>query len=262
MARPIRTTGALLINPRKRRKGARRAKSIKVRLFPAIKTNSRRKRKPGRRRRNGLYLRANPRLNRRPRRLRRRRNGVYFRGSRKANPRRSSRSRVRIYAKTGRKRRNGLYLRKRRNIGALNKLQQLPLIGGLFGFLPASLFGAVSTEPTMMVASIGAGFFPAAPASLLYAASGLVSGALLSFFLPKLGFSRATAHSLATAAASAAGGIAWYKWRTGQDSDAGSEMAGLSQLGYAPPLAGFLPQASFGDVGPEVVVPFGYRAVR
>ena len=261
---PIRSTGALIINPRRRRTTRRRATTKRRNTATRRRTTTRRKR-PAARRRNGLVIRRNTRKRATTRRrttTRRRRNPVRRRATtrrrrparrrnsrlvvnrRRRNPRRRATARRRNPVRRRRastKRRSNPRRRvaKRRNsaLGGLKKtLKKIPLIGGvlasMIGFAAPAAVGAVAVYPTMFAAKMLGKFAPNLNASAFYAGAGLLVAAVFAKFAPKtiMGFSRT---NLATAIASAAGGVAAYKWLSGQDTSMAAETAGLSMSGFA-----------------------------
>lgn len=296
MRKPLRLTGGLLINPRRAKKRATSAAKFRALKLSTLTPNPRRKRKAARRNpKRKLKLRTfgaltvNPRkrrtkrrlgaltVNPRRRRTKRRLSGlranprrkrVYGRARR--NPRRKARSKVRVLRLRSNprrhKRRKNPHGRRRarRNPAGLSKIPVIgPLLASFASFLPHAVFGAISVEPTMAVASLVGRFAPGLPASATYALAGSIAAAGISM-LP-FG-SRDLRAKLAIAAASAGGGIAYYKWRSGQDTDAGSEMHGLMMAGYGGPM-GLLtatPNAfagagygAYADAGPMWVGPMG-----
>jgi hypothetical protein len=97
----------------------------------------------------------------------------------------------------------------------------------MFGFAPAALLGAISVEPTMMVARLlGNVVGDKLPASLFYSIIGLGMATVVQYLPIK---DKAFRDKLSVAVASAAGGVAFYKWRTGMDTSAATEV-GLLQL--------------------------------
>ena len=97
----------------------------------------------------------------------------------------------------------------------------------MFGFAPAALLGAISVEPTMMVARLlGNMVGDKLPASLFYSIIGLGMATIVQYLPIK---DKAFRDKLSVAVASAAGGVAFYKWRTGMDTSASTEV-GLLQL--------------------------------
>lgn len=125
--------------------------------------------------------------------------------------------------------------------------KKIPVIGGvlssMFSFLPQSLFGALSMEPVMAVTRIVSGYFPQAPASVVYVGVGLLLASLVPL-VPML--SAATKSKLAVAVASASAGVAYYKMRTGLDTEAASEAAQLEMSGAGFGALGALLQRSTG----------------
>lgn len=249
---PIRTTGALIINPRRRKRTARKRKrttkrrrnSLRVRTNSLrIRTNRRRnakRRAP--RRRNALRVRTNARR----RNARRRAPRLAWKNTRRRNTARR-RNPVR--------RRN---MRRRRNPDFAAKLKKFPIIGGLLAsmasVLPFAAFGAIGVIPTQFVAGLVARYAPMVPASWVY----LLSGALAAALIDNLPVgSKELRQKLAIATMSAAGGVAYYKMSTGQDMDVGDEMAGIAAFGS--PFGRLLGMSqSFGNPGPTAVYPLGY----
>lgn len=249
----------LLVNPRRRRRTKRRST----------------RRRTTRRRRNSLVVRTNPRRRttrrrrRNPRRRRstavRRRNPRRRRTVRRRNPRRR-RARSVVYRYKSKRRKNG---RRRRNPGFASTLRKIPLVGGMLsniaGFAPHALFGALSVEPTMWVAKMAAPFLPMVPASVFYPLTGLFVAAMVKY-LP-FG-SAAMKKQLAIAVASAAGGVGYYKARTGADAEMAAEaglleLRGVGNLGslltVRPDLAGYgyaYNPVSYADGGAYQVRPF------
>ncbi len=276
---PIRTTGALIINPRRRKRNpARRTRrnALQIRTNRKRRTNRRRtrrnalqirtnrrrstRRNPRSRRRNTRVARRNTRSRRRNTRSRRRNTRVRRRnGTRRGMRRRTAR---RAYAK----RRNR---RTRKNMGTM--LKKIPLVGGLLAsmaaLIPTTLFGAIMVEPTMMAAKLIGRYIPNLPAPLFYALAGLVVAAIVKSKLIPL--AAATKDRLAIAAASAAGGVAYYKFRTsgGAPETVADEVGALELRGYSGPLGllelrglgglsrGF--SGAYGDYGPTAVMPLG-----
>lgn len=238
----------------KRRKSTRRARRnplfVSNPLFLGTKTNPRR-RKARRSSRRSTRRSSARRSTRRTRRARRnplflaRRNPVFLS---KRNPRRRK------------ARRNG------RGYGALfvknpgSGLAKIPVIGPVLasamGYVPHSLFGAVSVEPVLFVTQMASPYLPAAmPFSLTVGLGGLLVGALVKRFGP---FSAGTNEKLATACVAASAGVAYYVWRTGDDAPAAEKMGSLVSAGLGNPLAG----AIMGDAGGVYMLPdYGTQAV-
>ena len=111
-------------------------------------------------------------------------------------------------------------------------LKKVPVVGGMLAkmaaFAPYSAFGALGVEPTMIAAKFLGPYLPQVPASVFYAGTGLLVAALIQNFLP---VAPATRAKLAIAVASAAGGVGYYKWRTGQDTDVATETGALMLSG-------------------------------
>jgi len=288
---PVRTTGALIINPRRRR----RNKSRRTRRNALqIRTNRKRRTNTRRRRRNvatNLQIRKNRRRSRRRNTRSRRRNTRARRrnGTRKGMRRKTARraySRRRNGTRKGMRRRTArrAYM-KRRNRRKTRKnmasmLKKIPLIGGTLAHMaslaPTALFGAVMVEPTMMAAKLLGRYVPNLPAPLFYAIAGLLVAAVVkSKFIP---LAPSTKDKLAIAAASAAGGVAYYKFRTsgGAPETTAEEVGALELRGYSGPF-GLLElrgngmhsshsmsgmhsshsMSGYGDYGPAAVMPLG-----
>lgn len=128
-------------------------------------------------------------------------------------------------------------------------LKKIPVIGGLLssmaGFVGPALAGVLGVEPTMMLAKFLGPYVPMVNSSLFYALAGLGLAAVAGVYLP---VSPSMRKQVATGIASAAGGVAYYKWRTGMQGTVADEMSG--------PLAG-LDYGFLGDGGAYSVVPFG-----
>lgn len=274
---PIRTTGALIINPRRRKRTNRRRTR---RNALQIRTNRKRRTNRRRTRRNALQIRTNRRRSTR-RNTRRRRNtrarrrngtkrGMRRRTARRAysRRRRSNGTRKGMRRRTARrayaKRRNR---KTRKNMGTM--LKKIPLIGGalssMVSLAPTALFGAVMVEPTMMAAKLLGRYVPNLPAPLFYAFAGLVVAAIVkSKFIP---LAPSTKDKLAIAAASAAGGVAYYKFRTagGAPESTAEEVGALELRGYSGPFgmlelrgnSGFSGASAYGEYGPAAVMPLG-----
>lgn len=166
------------------------------------------------------------------------------------------------------KRRN----RRKTRRNAASMLKKIPLIGGalanMVSLAPTALFGAVAVEPTMMAVKLLGRYVPNMPAPLFYALGGLLVAAVIkSKFIP---LAPSTKDKLAIAAASAAGGVAYYKFRTGGAAESTSdEMGALELRGYSGPF-GMLElrgahdmmgyhtgMSGYGDYGPAAVMPLG-----
>jgi hypothetical protein len=241
---PIRTTGALIINPRKRRK----AKVAKRRNALLVRANRRRRVS---RRRNPLLVRANRAQRRRRSRRVVRRNPLLVR----ANPRRrvSRRRRNPLYTRVNRRKSMRRSMRRRRNPSGLAKI---PVVGGVLssivGLFGPALFGAVSVEPTMLAARYLGPYIPSVPTSVFYPVAGLLLAGIVKAFGPKL-MSKDLADKFAVACASAGGAVGYYKWRTSQDQEVAAE-AGM--LEYAGAHVSGYQEAGFGDGFAQRVVPF------
>lgn len=123
-------------------------------------------------------------------------------------------------------------------------LGRIPVVGkflaAMFSFAGPVAFGALGVEPIKQIVKFAPRLpligdqLASLPASVMYAGAGLVAAALIKRFGPMV-MSSAMADKFATAVAAAAGGVAYYKWSTGQDTDTASEMGLLEVTG---PLAG------------------------
>lgn len=265
---PVRSIGALLINPRggrlKRRNPAQKqgvggytrvrpwttypAKKRKAALRFARSTPSRativkmkanpRKRHSKRRhsmKRNGLFMaRRNP-VRRSARGLRRRsrarRNPLFIQRS---NPLFIQRTNGRKRKHSKRRARHGF----RRN--PANMLSKIPIVGGLLAsassFLLPAGFGAVAVEPILALTQFAAPYLPLwMPFSATIVVGGVVLGAVVKRYGP---FAAATNDKLAVAVASAAGGIAYYEWRNGGDGPVGPKAGLMIASGMGSPIAG------------------------
>jgi hypothetical protein len=151
-------------------------------------------------------------------------------------------------------------------------LKKIPVIGGVLASMvslaPTALFGGIMVEPTMLGAALLGRYIPNLPAPLYYVLAGLVVGALVKA-IPSRFLASATKDKLAIAAASAAGGVAYYKFRTsgGLTETVADEVGALELRGYSGPLGllelrglsglggGF--SGAYGDYGPAAVMPLG-----
>ena len=281
---PIRTTGALIINPRRRKRRTTKRRTRRNAL--QIRKNTRRRTTKRRRstRRNTLQIRKNRRrrsTRRRTTARRRRRNGTK-RGMRRKTARRAY-SRRRNGTRKGQRRRTArrAYMKRRRNTRAKdmisklsNKLAKIPVLGGFLSFAPYGAAAALMVEPVMMLQQVLGRYVPNMSAPLFYGAAGMVAAGLIKIahkmFLKKF-ISAYTADKLAVAAASAGGAIAYYKFRSqGNTSDTVAEELGALELrGFSGPLGmlelrgfgGFggshSHMSGYGDYGPAAVMPLG-----
>jgi len=250
---PMRSTGMLVVNPRRRKRVVKRntRKAVTRRNTASRRRNGTKKgmiRKTSRRaytkRRNGTkkgMIRKTSRRayskrrnTRRKSTARRRSNGRSYlrRNRRKVYARRRNGTKKGMIRKTSRraysKRRN---TRRRKNPSLKQSIAKIPLIGKplsmMYGFAPAALLGAISVEPTMMVARLlGNLVGDKMPASLFYSIIGLGMATVVQYLPIK---DKAFRDKLSVAVASAAGGVAFYKLRTGMDTSAATEV-GLLQL--------------------------------
>ena len=212
---PARSTGMLVVNPRRRRRNTRRKSSY-------FKTPASRRRAM-----RGMYAPKRRRTNRKRRTNRRRttRTGMVRRTARRAyRPKRRTNRRRTV----ARRRRN---TRHRRNPSMKASIAKIPFIGKplsmMWSFGPAALIGAISVEPTMMLARLlGPMLGGNVPASLFYAVTGLALATIVQY-LPIA--DKNFREKLSVAVASAAGGVAFYKWRTGMDTSVSQEV-GLLEL--------------------------------
>jgi len=276
---PIRTTGALIINPRRRKRRTTKRRTRRNAL--QIRKNTRRRTTKRRRstRRNTLQIRKNRRrrsTRRRTTARRRRRNGTK-RGMRRKTAYRAYTRRRR----NGKRRSRRTYMKRRRNTRAKdmisklsNKLAKIPVLGGFLSFAPYGAAAALMVEPVMMLQQVLGRYVPNMSAPLFYGAAGMVAAGLIKIahkmFLKKF-ISAYTADKLAVAAASAGGAIAYYKFRSqGNTSDTVAEELGALELrGFSGPLGmlelrgfgGFggshSHMSGYGDYGPAAVMPLG-----
>lgn len=293
---PIRTTGALLINPRRKRKKAHgRRRRNGGRLGALLLTNPRRRRKSRRSssRRHNPHVKGYSRkahrvkahsvraYNRKARkgRSRRRRNpsrrGGMFRRFR-MNPRRRYASRRRTSARRYRhnphasivnprrhKARSRRRVAFRRRNPAMGKgLAKIPVIGPLLasmiGVVGPAAFGAVGVEPILAVSQLAARYAPNLPTTALYPLSGLFLAAATDLYIGKwIGLKPELRRNIAVALAAGGGAVGYYKWRTGQGATAGEEMGALILSGLGSPIAG----AVMGDLGDLIVQAPSYGAL-
>jgi hypothetical protein len=204
----------LVINPRRRntRRRNTRRRNASYRKIGGSWYSGTASRRMNTRRRN--TRRRNTR-----RRNTRRRNSVL--AVRRANTRRRN-TRRRNTRRRNTRRRN---TRRRNGKGALAKIPVVgPALSKAFSFLMPAGLGAVAVEPTLMAAKFIGPMIPAVPASVFYVGTGLI----LAGFVASTKFLGAKFHKdLALAIASATGGVAYYKWRTGSDCSAAEEAGAL-----------------------------------
>jgi len=238
----VRSTGTLIINPRRRnaRKKKRKTTAKRRRNVLAVRRSNTRRRNTARRsntRRRNTARRANTRRRNTRRRNTRRRNSKLLvrRSNRRRNTRRTNRRRN--YARRTNRRRNTRRRNtRRRNPGMMKglekQLKKVPVVGKLLasaaGFLTPTALGALAVEPTLMVAKFGGRYLPTMPSSWFYVGTGLVLAAAVA----NTKFFGAAFHKkLALAIASATGGVAYYKWRTGSDVEMATEAGALELHG-------------------------------
>jgi len=246
LIRPVRTSGALIVNPRPKRNPKGRATKRKA---PRLLINRKRrsaKRKSSRRRarRNPLAIRTN----------RRHYGALAIRTKVNGRKRKASHKRHR------RARKNPLMIRVKRN-GKRRlhkngfsgfKVKGKGIMASLTGFLAPAGFGALATEPLIMVADLMARYLPTVPTSLVYAGAGVLTGTGI-LMLP-VG-SADQRQKLAIAAASAGGAIGYFHWRTGQDGAISGSMSSVRALGYASPVDFIAGPSNYAGYGPEAVYP-------
>ena len=230
---PVRATGALILNPSRRRNKStkRRANTSRRRNMSSAARSRAAKKGWAKRKRNGTKRGQRRRTAKRAYAPKRRRTNTTRRRNtaRRRNP-------------VARRRNTS---RRRSNPSALTNLKRslkkLPVVGGplsdMVGFGPYAAFGAVGVEPTMMLAKYFSPYMPRVNSSVFYAGTGLLVAAIIGRFAP---VSPAVRQKLAIAVASAAGGVAYYKWRTGTDAS----------------MAGEYGLLEYGDAGAYAVAPF------
>lgn len=246
LIRPVKTSGALIVNPKRknrkhRKNGASRRSKHRA---PRLLANRRHRHRKNKARKASRRHRKNPLA------IRVRRNryaGLAIR----TNPKRRKAHR--------KHRRNPLAIRVRRN-GKHRRNPSYSLSGKGIGkqiaaFLWPAGFGAAATEPLLMVADLAARYFPTLPTSAVYAGAGVITG--VGILMVPVG-SKEMREKLAIGAASAGGALGYFHWRTNMDAPVAASMSGIRQLGYASPvdlLTG--PSARLGGFGPEMVQPMG-----
>ena len=227
-----RTTGAVIINPRRkiRRKPVRRRVARRRNTAVKRRRNTAKRRSYTTRRRNTAKRRVSARRRSNPKRRRSAPKVIYR--YRKSNPRRRK-------------------VNRRRNPSPLTALKKsiskLPIIGktlaSTLGFLPTGLFGALSVVPTTMLARTLGQYVPAMNSSLFY----VLTGGLLAAIVQNTSFlGKALHQKLAVAIAAAAGGVAFYKYQTGADGDMAGEIGMLG--GPIGDLAGGYAIAPYGNL--------------
>lgn len=241
---PIRTTGALVINPRRsNRRRNRRTRNRRTNRKTNRRRNAKRSKASYRKAAlKGWRKRRNPgrRRNTRRRNTRRRNSKLTikrrFNRRRKATKRRTRKAPVVRYRYRNRRRNGRRRNTRRRNPGMVTSLQRMvnkiPVVGGLLssmvGFAAPAVAGAVMVEPAMLLAKFVGPYVPMVSTPLFYAGIGLVLGALVMRFAP---LSPANKRLLATSVASGMGAIAYYKWRMGEDSVVAEEAGMLEMRG-------------------------------
>ena len=253
------TSGALLINPRRRkRKTVKRRTTKKKTMTKSARSRAaklgwaRRKRakttrtakarrnstKTGMRRKTArrAYMRSNTRKGATRKTARR----AYRRNTRKGAVRTAAR-RAHTRRRTARrnpahKRKNPAHTRRRRsNPNILNALstplKRIPIVGGIAADavqlgIPAA-FGAISIEPVMFGLKYGGQYLPKPLQKLSFTIGGMVMGALVKRFLPA---SPEVKKQFAVALATAGGAIDYYRMKTGQGTV--TSMAAAEQAGW------------------------------
>lgn len=125
-----------------------------------------------------------------------------------------------------------------------------PILANAVSMVGPAFLGAISIEPIMALVKLASPYLPMVPASGFYAVAGLV----LAGVIPFLPFgSAAFKEKLALACASAAGGVAYYKFRTGQDVEVITEAAVVEMAGAG--FGGLIPGPSSGMYQPPAPVP-------
>lgn len=255
--RKRRIVGSVIVNPRPKRRKARKASKSRVVRRRIVRANGSRKRRvtranPGRR-----LLRApsrmgiRRRLARRPLIRRARRPGLVRR------PRMIRRLRgMRPIRRLG-VRRNPAY--RRNPYGVVTKaqgmLRKIPLIGSflanVFGFLPSSVLGAISVEPVSMLAQLGARvpFLAGLNAPMFFAFSGAALATVVGFlpFIPAN-----IRKNLQIAMASASGGVAYFMYRNESMGDGANSAPSLDELADTSAGGGISGLLGFGE--PNVLV--------
>lgn len=128
-------------------------------------------------------------------------------------------------------------------------LAKIPLIGPVLAnaaalLMPAGL-GALAIEPVMAIVKLASPYVPMMPASMFYAVAGLLLGGVVQL-LP-FGSSQLR-EKVALAIVSASGGVAYYKFRTGQDVEVITEAQVVEMAGAG--FGGLIPGPSTGVYQP------------
>jgi hypothetical protein len=258
MAMP--TTGALLINPRRRKTRKRKTTTSKTARSRAAKLGwARRKRKPTRKNR-GLMVKTNRRrtYKRKPatRRAAARRNtrkGAVRKTARRAYMRKNTRKGAvrktarRAYSRRRKTNRGGGLMvktnrrrtyKRKSNPNMLNALSQplkrVPIVGPILSDavqlgIPAA-FGAISIEPVMFGLKYAGNYLPKGLQKVSFTIGGMVMGALVKRFMPG---SAEVRKQFAVALATAGGAVDYYRWKTGQgtvQAMTAAEKAGWGEL--------------------------------
>jgi len=268
---PIRTTGALVVNPKRRRRKAKAAAPKRRRARRAAPKRRRARRAAAPRANRRRRARANPRkkaaaTKRRYKKARRIRSHgkalrlVVLPNPLRVNRRRRSKAR-RNPLRVNRRRRsshrsNPLYRQNSMIGGLMAPIQRmvsgLPVVGGflssVLGFAGPALFGALGVEPTIQFARYFGPYVPMIPTSIFYPLAATIVAAIVHQFAP---VSPEMKKNLAIAIASGGGAVGYYKWRTGSDAEVIAEAGMLEMSGVG----------GFGEGMLSKVVPYGASIV-
>lgn len=258
--RKRRIVGSVIVNPRPKRRKARKAGKARVARRRVVRTSSSRKRRT---------VRANPRrrLVRAPSRAGIRRRIARRTMARRPLIRRARRPGVSRRPRMLRRLRPMRRLAVRRNPGhtrrnpygmvskAQGMLRKIPLVGtflaNVFGFLPSSILGAVSVEPVSMLAQLGARvpWLANINAPLFFALSGAALATVVGFmpFIPV-----SIRKNLQIAMASASGGVAYFMYRNESMGDGANAAPSLDELADTSSGGGISGLLGFGE--PNVLV--------
>jgi hypothetical protein len=240
----IPSTGALLINPRRKRRKVntktkatrkRNTSTASRRSMAAKKAAATRRRNASRRSMAAKKAAATRRRNARKLVTRRAntRKGMVRKTARRAYMKRRNpaRRKYTIARRRMNRRKNPAFIVK----PVQNIVKKIPVIGGflsnIVGFATPAALGAVSVYPSMMILDRLGGFLPARVQGMAYSISGAVMGAVFTSKMGKKYLGAEMAQQLAVAAASAGGAIDFYRWYTGAEGgiETGDGMAYMVQ---------------------------------
>ncbi len=224
---PMPTTGALLVNPRRKRRAAAKKRTTKRKRNTAASRSTAAKKAAATRKRNARKrsMIAKKAAATRKRNTRKRN------GTRKGMVRKTARRAYSRKRNTARRRRNTAPKTVFSGIlGPVQKmLKKIPVLGGplseMAGFAGPAALAAVSVEPSLMLMKYVGSYLPASLQALNFTILGSAMAVVVAPRVP--GVKPATKKQLAVAMASAGGAIDYYRWRTGQSTVEEMSTAGI-----------------------------------